>query len=228
MIFRLTESVTLPPVNEPKVYGAVYSEGAYIKNCDIFVSEQMVAECFNNEDLIRSAAILEGAKLDIALKNFMKEGKDYKGLKKDLRDIIKANNMDDSDLKTAHNGLMHACKRVLQILSDIESMLMVPGIIGFGGKDMVSSFISAGLYRSHISIIVTFIVSFIIGRLMRLLCDTIEFKTLKKDAESIIEKLRTMAKDSSNEDLKKKYNTEADRLEESIKKYSNKRKKEDD
>lgn len=228
MIYSIRESVT-HPVNEPKVYGAVYTEGTYVKNCDIFVTEQMVAECFGDENLVRQSAILEGAKMDMALKNFMKEGKDYKGLKKDLRDIMKANNMSDKDLETGKKGLLHACKRILQVLSDIESALMIPGAIISGGLTlpMVFAMPAAGI-PLLIGYIVSYIVAFICSRLFRLLWDTIEFKTLKEDAESIVEDLRDMAKNTSNDSLKKKYNAEADRLEESIKKYSNKRKKEDD
>lgn len=226
MIYSIRESVT-PPVDEPKVYGAVYSEGTYVKNCDIFITEQMITECFGNDDLVRQSAILEGAKMDMALKNFMKEGKDYKGLKKDLRDIMKANDMDDKDLETGKKGILHACKRVLQILSDLESVLMIPGAVISGSLTLPAVFAMPAIgIPMLIGYIVGYIVGFIISRLMRLLWDTIEFKTLKEDAESIVEELRTMAKNSSNDSLKKKYNAEADRLEEAIKKYDNK--KEDD
>ena len=59
--------------------------GVYMKNVGTLVTPEMVMECAFNNNLIREAAILEGAKLDAILKNFLKEGKDYKGLKKDLR-----------------------------------------------------------------------------------------------------------------------------------------------
>ena len=221
MIFRLTESVT-PPVNEPKVYGAVYSEGTYVKNCDIFVTEQMVSECFDNDDLVRQAAVLEGAKLDMALKNFMKEGKDYKGLKKDLRDIIKANNLDDDDLKTGHKGFMHACKRICQVLEDFTAIAGTASNIG-----TIFGYVTMGNPAFIIAAIIGTVVGFICNRLFRLLWDTIEFNAVKDDAEEIVSTLRRMAKNTNDPKLKKKYDDEADRLEDSIKKYSKKAKKED-
>lgn len=227
MIFKLTESVT-PPVNEPKAYGAVYSEGTYVKNCDVFITEQMVSECFDNDDLVRQAAILEGAKFDMALKNFMKEGKDYKGLKKDLRDIMKANNMSDENLETGKNSILHACKRVVQILADLESALIIPGaVIGTAGTIPAMLAMPAVGVPVFIGSIIGYVIGFIVSRLMRLLWDTIEFKTLKDDATEIVKELRTMAENSKNDTLKKKYKAEADKLEDAIKKYNNKKKKEE-
>jgi len=217
MIFRINESVT-PPVNEPKTYGAIYEEGTYVKDCDIFITEQMIAECFGNEDLIRSSAILEGAKFDLALKNFMKEGKDYKGLKKDLRDIIKANDLDEDKLKTGHKGFMHACKRICQVLEDIGS---ITGPISVVGGAVVPMLIG-GNPVALLSAIASAVVSFIISRLFRFLWDTIEFNAIKEDAETIVSDLRRLAKKTEDKKLKDRYNAEADRLEESIKKYSNK------
>ena len=223
MIFRINESVTLP-VNEPKVYGAIYEEGTYVKNCEMFVTEQMIAECFGNDDLIRSAAILEGAKLDMALKNFMQEGKDYKGLKKDLRDIVKANNLDDRDLKTGHKGFMHACKRICQVLEDFGAIFGTATNVG-----QIASYAIAGTSPVIlISAILGTVIGFICNRLFRLLWDTIEFNAIKDDAKSIVSDLRRMAKNTADEKLKKKYESEADRLEEAIKKYSAKAKKKED
>lgn len=221
MIFRINESVT-PPVNELKTYGAVYSEGTYVKNCDIFITEQMVSECSDNDDLVRQAAVLEGAKLDLTLKNFMKEGKDYKGLKKDLRDIIKANNLDDKDLKSGKRGFMHICKRILQVTEDLNNV--INPISQIGSVAINTALLGAINPTVLISAIITIVINFIAGRLFRLLWDTIEFNTIKGDAESIVSDLRRMAKNTNDPKLKKKYESEADRLEESIKKYSNKRK----
>lgn len=194
-----------------------------MKKCDIFVTEQMVSECFDNDDLVRQAAVLEGAKLDMALKNFMKEGKDYKGLKKDLRDIIKANNLDDDDLKTGKKGFMHACKRIMQVLEDFCAVAGTASNVG-----STIGYIAMGANPAIIiGAIVGTVVGFICNRLFRLLWDTIEFNAVKDDAEDIVSTLRRMAKNTNDPKLKKKYDDEADRLEDSIKKYSKKAKKED-
>ena len=52
--------------------------------------------------------------------------------------------------------------------------------------------------------------------------DTIEFKTIKDDAEDIVRELRLNAKKAKNPKIAKKMESEADRLEESIAKYSKK------
>ena len=68
----------------------MYLEGAVVENCEIFITDEMVSECHFNVDLIEQAALLEGAKIDIALKNFIDEGEDYKGLKRELKKIIES------------------------------------------------------------------------------------------------------------------------------------------
>ena len=225
MIFRINENST-PSVNKPKVYGAIYEEGIYVKDCDYFVTEQMINEYCGNEDLIRQAAILEGAKIDMTLKNYMKEGKDYKGLKKDLRDIIKYNNVDKDKLITGRKGIMHACKRIIQVLLDLEGTIIGAGTaVGVVGYSVLSGgalgLLNLGVYAIPMAII-AFIVTFLIGRPLRLLCDTVEFAAVKRDAKEIVNQIRELADKADDKKQKEKFNKEADRLEASIKKYSNK------
>lgn len=210
----------------------MYLEGAVVENCEIFITDEMVNECYFNIGLIEQAALLEGAKIDIALKNFIDEGEDYKGLKRELKKIIDANNMSKDELKTGKNGFMHTCKRILQILIDIDSILTLglnSGIAAttaihlskankvlaiFGGKVSIAGYI--------IKSIVQIVVLFIINRLLRYAVDAIEFAELKKDAKAIVEDLRTMAKKADSKKDADKFNKEADRLEDAIAKYSHK------
>ena len=213
--------------------------GVYMKNVGTLVTPEMVMECAFNNNLIREAAILEGAKLDAILKNFLKEGKDYKGLKKDLREIIKANDMDDSALSTGKKGLMHTCKRILQVALDLGPLVSVAGSAGSiattaSGAAKVASFVNAtGLAGAGVSVsvgaavlpaiigaIVGLIIGFIINRLLRLAVDTVEFKAVEGDARDIVDDLETAARKTEDPKLKKKYQDSADRLRESIKKYS--------
>lgn len=204
---------------------AIYNEGIIIKDCSYLITESMMIECMNNTDIVRQVAILEGAKLDLQLSNWMKEGKDYKGLKKDLKEIINANNMDKSELASKGKGFMHTCKRILQICCDIDAAFM-PGasILSTAAKASVLSAAgaAAGIPGVIVLGIIGFVINFIINRLMRLLVDTIEFNTIKKDAEDIVDDLRSKAKTVEDPSAAKKLNSEADKLEKSIKKYSNK------
>lgn len=216
-------------------YNAVLESGEFIRNCNCFISESMIEECGGDRALIEQQAILEGAKFDAILKNFLKEGKDYNGLKKDLNEIIKANDLDAKGLSTGKKGFMHTCKRILQVLYDIDAALFpitgtastvaaaaaaskankAAAALGVFGQAMTISV--AGVV---IRTILSFVISFIINRLLRFAVDTIEFNTLKKDAEAIVDDLERMARNAKDEKEKKKYMDQADKLKESIKKYS--------
>lgn len=209
------------------------SENGIIKNCACFVSENMILECYGNSELIKQQAILEGAKLNLLLKNFLNEGEDYKGLKKDLKEVINANNLSREDLSTGKKGFMHTCKRILQVLIDINVLLLPAKAGNTVLRSNVTTLIngvfqtvSIPLTTRIINAILNFVIGFIINRLLRFAVDTIEFNELKKDCESIINDLESMskkAKKEGNDDLAKKYQNEADHLKESIKKYSNKK-----
>ena len=202
---------------------AVYAEGEVVKDCSYLITESMVEGCMNNVDIVRNVAILEGAKIDLTLSNFLKEGKDYKGLKKDLKQIIAANDMDKSNLASKGKGLMHICKRILQICEDIGAV--AGGVtMATAGSAQVAGLAAAGMGAAIPVVIVVYIIGFTIGfiinRLFRLLWDTIEFETIKNDAEEIVSDLRAKAKNDENEQLAKKFNSEADKLEAAIKKWS--------
>ena len=211
-------------------YNAILENGEYIKNCNLFITEEMVNECCGNTHLIEQSALLEGAKLDMQLKNLFKEGKDYKNLKKDVKEIIKANDMDDDDLKSKGKGFIHVCKRILQVCEDLA--VFVGGAGAAANTVTGIGIIAAGLTPVGVGMIigaiVSFVVTFIASRLFRLLWDTLEFNAIKDDAESIVRDLRRMAKNTNDKKLSEKYNAEADKLEASIDKYSKKRKNRDD
>lgn len=230
MIYSLHEG-RIPTYNDriPKIE-AIYNEGTYIKDCSFLITEEICVNSFYNEEFIRQTAILEGAKMDMLLKNFLKEGKDYKGLKKDLNQIIVANNMDKSQLASKGKGLIHICKRILQVCIDIDAAIGAAaapiGVAAMIGLTIVSGGGAVAIV-SLISYIVALVVNFIINRLLRLLYDTVEFNTIKKDAEDIVDDLRSKANSAENEQLAKKFNSEADKLEAAIKKWSAKSNKKD-
>lgn len=219
-------------------YDIPLSEGTYITNCDIFVTDDMINECCGDRNLIEYSALLEGAKIDLALQNFLKEGKDYKGLKKDVKDIIKANDLDPDNYRSKGKGFMHVCKRILQVCEDIAVPLGIGTDVASiaGGLKMASkanaaaaAFGLASVAVSPMTIvingIITLVISFIINRLFRYLLDTIEFNTIKEDAIDVVRDLRISASKANDPKIAEKFNKEADRLEESIKKYSKKNNK---
>lgn len=194
---------------------SIINENGYcIKNCSVFVTDELIESCMGNDELLKQAALLEGAKIDWVLKNFLKEGEDYKGLKKDLKEIIRANDLDDRHLKTEDEA-MHICKRILQVSQDLA-------IIN-GGVTVVSYALTLNP-AMILGSIIGFVIGFIINRLLRYSWDTIEFDAIKKDSETIVSDLRRSAKKATEPKIVKKLNNEADRLEEAIEKYSKKNK----
>jgi len=203
-----------------------------VKECSGLITPELVIECGGDTEMIRSMALTEGAKIDFLLKNFLKEGEDYRGLKKDLREIIKANDLDESKLTTGHKGFLHVCKRILQVLADID----VPFMAGQTGVRIAANIklakTLAATVGGKVSIpaivvraIVSFVISFLINRLWRLLYDHIEFSALKKDAEEIKAQLEDNAKKSKNDSVRKHYEKQAERVQDMIDKYSKKSKK---
>lgn len=189
-----------------------------ITNYSCFIDRELIEECSNNYDLVMQSAMLEAAKMDMKLKNWLKEGEDYKGLKADVKKLIAANNLDDSKLKTGKKGLMHICKRILQVMYDISlpvagvsTAATVAGAFFLGPVAGVASLIGS---------IVGFVIGFIINRLLRLAVDTVEFDAIRDDAYDIKDQLERKAKDEKNEKLAEKYKKEAEKLGEAIKRYS--------
>lgn len=225
MIYSINEGRI--PMNSKKNIAdieAVYTEGTYITDCSMFITEAMVSECFNDVNIIRQTAILEGAKFDLFIKNWFKEGKDYKGLKGDLKQIIDANNLDESQLRSKGKGLLYICKRVLQVCCDLEAAMLPAsgaiGIVSLLGLNAISGgTIAPALFIKYI---IQLVGRFIYDRLFRYAVDLAEFNTIKKDAEACVKQLRDNAKKSNDEAMIKKYNEEADKLEKAIAKYSKK------
>lgn len=202
-------------------------------NCNCFITEQMIYECCNNSYIVKQQAILEGAKFDLFFSNFLKEGKDYKGLKKDLNDIIKANSLSTDKLKTGKNGIMHKCKRVIQILLDISGVLCTGGDIVSIGIMGISSIRNSktdidprNLFKL-IKMGLGFVIGFLITKVLRFAVDSVEFKSIEKDCKTIISDLNkasNKAKKNGDNELADHYDNEAKRLEKALKVYSNKSK----
>ena len=211
-----TSKSTMTP---PPAYNVINENAEYIKDCSLFVTESMVNECFGDESLIEQTALLEGAKFDIFLKNFFAEGEDYKGLKKELKNIVTANQLDEEGLKSGHSKFLHGCKRILQLCADLEASF----VTGSHAAAIVLNIVSLSPMGVILNI-VSFVINFIINRLMRLLYDTIEFNTVRKDAEQVITQLKQNAQNAKDEKTKAKYLAEAERLEKAIDKYSGKKK----
>ena len=222
---EILESYTPSTKNNREVdYNAVFSEGTYIKDCSMLITDSMINECVGDANLIKQSAILEGAKIDWALKNFLKEGQDYKGLKKEVNKIIEANNLPKDQMKSKGKGFMHICKRILQIMEDagviagigtsVSNISVGAKIIAAGGATIGSGMI--------IGTIVGFIVGFIINRILRYCYDSAEFNAISTDAIEIMQTLRKQAKETNDAKLSAKLNKQADDLQEALNKYSKK------
>ena len=194
----------------------------YIKNCSTFVNDALMENYMGDHDLISQSAILEGSRIDLALKNFLKEGKDYKGLKNDLRTIIDVNNLDDKYLTSGSSKFIHICKRIIQVLLDIDAAVIPAAAVAGGVGSAVAATMVGGISIPLVIIIaiLDFVVSFIVNRLLRYLVDTIEFDTIRNDTKEIISDLRSKADDTDDEKLKKKYLENANKLSEALKKHS--------
>lgn len=207
----------------------IYERGDLIRNCSFALSDEILESCLGDDFLIRSSCILEGAKMDFLLKNFLNEGKDYKGLKKDLKEIIRANDLDKDKLRTGKDGFMHICKRILQISYDLCIPIgTVTGVVNLANLSqyngaMASIFgtsATSAVAQTILGGIIGFVLGFIINRLIRYCVDTVEFNTLKKDCDDILDQLEDMARKCKNPKQAEKYRKEAKRLEDAIKKYS--------
>ena len=179
---------------------------------------------FNEVNFINGNVIVlnEGAKFDWLLNNFLKEGKDYKGLKKAMAKVQEAVNLSDEELAKDPSKFMKTSKRAIQIILDILAM----------GIDVVQT---VGNFFVYINFLVPFtkfspkgwliwmigfILTKLIDRLLRLAVDKAEFKQCKNEAEEVVKLLRDKADKTNDKDLKDKYREEADRLKKKIRYYS--------
>ena len=199
-------------VNEVNNKPKAYNENAnYIKNCDFLINEAVANDFGNNENVIITNALYEGAKIDWALSNFIEEGEDYKDLKANLKDIIKADDLDDDQLRSKGKGIIHVVKRVLQISTDIFIAVETGSAIAlvFTSNPIVIAITIA-----------VFAAEFVINRLFRLAIDAAEFDSLKKDARDIEKELRRAAKNCSNKEGAKRLEDQADKVADLIDEYS--------
>ena len=188
-------------------------EGQFVKEASEFVTDAMIVECFNDTGLIHQSAMLEAAKMDTVLKNFMKEGKDYKGLKKDLNTILEANDLPKEEFGRKSSKLLHVCKRVLQVCYDLDAA--IGGVVATGGIVAAAATMPAMLP----SYIIGYVIAFICNRLLRYAVDVVEFKNLEGDVNNIISDMRAAAKNCEDEKRAAKLNASADKLEESLRKH---------
>lgn len=217
----LNESISRQqPINEIKTFiddiHVVNENALYIKNLDSFVTPSMVESCYGNTELIEQACLLEGAKFDLLLKNFLKEGKDYRGIKGLLKEIAEETNKDKEQIKlegkSGGRKFLHLCKRALQILEDIGFAISIPlgGIniaskaAGVAASNALANGISAslgmgkavgtgaavgGVAGAVVFGLITLIVGLLINRAVRFGADYLEFNQVKEDANKVISDL---------------------------------------
>ena len=216
--------------------GFVLESGSMIKNCDLFVTEEIIEECLGNKELVGMTVLTEGARLNAILDSLFPEGKDYKNIKENLNKVIKANDLSDEELRTKSKGFFNICKRILQALLDFE---LAASAVIYGAKSgqVAAAGVVATILTSNpatasiammtlVSLALVYIVNFIINRLLRFVIGKVELKAAINDTKEIIEQLKKMSNETKNEKLKEKYQTSIEKLEKAIKKY-NKEKKED-
>lgn len=165
----------------------------------------------------------EGAKFDWALNNFLKEGKDYKGLKKAMQKVKDATELSDEELMKDPNKYMTFGKRALQVILDILALgvdiFQTVGNFLVYINVMANPFLKFS-FKSWLIWMIGFILTKLIDRLLRLAVDTAEFKQCKTEAEAMVKLLRDKADKTNDKELKAKYREEADKLKKKIKYYS--------
>lgn len=172
---------------------------------------------FNEVTFLNEDTLLEGAKLSETLKNFMVEGEDYKGLKKELKQVIEMNNLSDAELKdklkTGKGGVMHVCKRIVQIYLDCIFAINVGASIG-------TTIGVAGIAPVLLpQVIISFVAGLFLNRILRLAANTAEFNAVCKDCKTIINELESAAEKCKDPKQKKKLKESANKLHDSMVKY---------
>ncbi len=199
----------------------------------IFLTEELIADCMGDENLIREAVMLEGAKFDVKLRNFLQEGEDYKGIKKDIREILKAQGMSEEDFikKGVWRKILHILKRFVQIVADLYTLIGVPLGVGVdayhaslgvaAGKAAVAA--TGGTVATPVAVIIAILIVAIFAalryfgsRAIRWLADTAELSRAKKDMKEIAKIARQNADSCENPAGRKKFNSIANQLEKKI------------
>lgn len=116
----------------------IYENGSIYRDCTDYITEEMIVECLGDPYLVQQSAILEAAKMDWNLKNFLKSGEDYRGLKKELKEVMDANNIKEDEVSSKGSKVIHACLRCVQIICDLAPTIYVTDMaakeIGHGIK----------------------------------------------------------------------------------------------
>ena len=172
---------------------------------------------FNETVFLEDGTLLEGAKINISLKKFLAEGEDYKGLKKELKEVIKMNDMSDDELKdklkTGRGGVMHVCKRIVQIYLDFVFAFNAGSAIG-------GSIAAATMFPVMLPyMIISFVVGLFLNRVLRLAADTAEFSAVYKDCKTILDEIEDAKSKCKDPKQKKKLEESADKLRKAMEKY---------
>lgn len=172
---------------------------------------------FNETVFLEEGTLLEGAKINVSLKKFLAEGEDYKGLKKELKEVIKMNDMSDKELKdkikTGRGGVMHVCKRIVQICLDLSFAFDAGATIG--GSVAIAVQFPVFLPLA----IIGYAIILLLNRVLRLAADTIEFDAIYKDCKTILNEIEDAKSKCKDPKQKKKLEESADKLRKAMEKY---------
>lgn len=195
----INESLKINKKNIP--YNVIYENGEFIKNCDMFITNELLENYQYNRDMVTRAALLEGAKLDLFLKNFiknfMREGKDYKGLKQLINDVADECNKSGDTIyaegKSGARKFLHICKRILQVLLDVGTLCA----LGFSGMTLASGIIGVftagpGALLTAILTIIHIVIGIIVSRAERYAVDFVEYRNAVGDAKSVVKELEAL------------------------------------
>ncbi len=172
---------------------------------------------FNEATFLEEDTLLEGAKFNVSLKKFLAEGEDYKGLKKELKEVIKMNDMSDDELKdkikTGRGRVMHVCKRIVQICLDLLFAFETGATIGGSIAIAVEFPIFLPLA------IIDYILVLFLNRILRFAADTVEFNAVYKDCKTILNEIEDAKSKCKDPKQKKKLQESADKLRKAMDKY---------
>lgn len=194
----------------------------------IFLTEELIVDCMGDESLIQEAVMVEAAKFDLKLKNYLAEGEDYKGIKKDIRDVLKAQGMSEEDFvqKGVWRKMLHNLKRFIQVSADIVAAASIAGGIG-GSIGGIAGGLAAPVKISlgakaliSLKVVLKFAIictiAFFTSRVLRWIADSAEASQAKKDIKEIIKIARQKASECKNQADKKKFNSIADKMQKKL------------
>jgi len=160
------------------------------------------------------------------------EDSKVKELRSTLKDVIKANELDDSKLRSKGEGFLHTCKRGIQICLDLAGSALAGGTIGAVTGGTIATIMFGGIPAAAFIAVVLkpalrLLIAFICVKLLRLLVDKVEGARAKKDAKDIIKQLRDKASEINDDKMKKSLEEQADKLEKALEKEASKESKDD-